>query len=413
LTELTLSLAAARALHLAAQGLLQPRRRKAGKEDVLAAIRQMGVLQIDTIHVVARSPYLVLWSRLGDYPQPWLEQLLEEGALFEYWAHEACFVPVEDYGLYRHRMVDPGSMGWKYSETWMRERRADVDAVLAHIRANGPTRSSDFERTDGQGGGWWGWKPEKRSLEVLFTAGALMIARRHNFQRVYDLAERVLPGWDDSRMPAMEQTRRALVLQAVKALGLARAGWIGDYFRTKPPRLDPETLVAEGALLRARVDGWDDPVYIHPDHAGLAADAAAGALAPTLSTILSPFDPVVWDRRRALELFGFDYRLECYTPAEQRRYGYFTLPILRRGALVGRVDAKAHRREGVFELKSLALEPGLRVSDRFVRDIAGVLRRCAGWHACPLVRVGETVPASFAPLLRAALARDGGDAQAA
>lgn len=413
MTELTFSLAAARALHLAAQGLLLPRRRKARKDDVLAAIRQMGVLQIDTIHVVARSPYLVLWSRLGDYPQPWLEQLLEEGALFEYWAHEACFVPIEDYGLYRHRMVDPGSMGWKYSETWMRERRADVDAVLAHIRANGPTRSSDFERTDGQSGGWWGWKPEKRSLEVLFTAGALMIARRHNFQRVYDLAERVLPGWDDSRMPAMEQTRRALVLQAVRALGLARAGWISDYFRTKPPRLDPETLVAEGLLLRARVDGWDDPVYIHPDHAALAADAAAGALAPTLSTILSPFDPVVWDRRRALELFGFDYRLECYTPAEQRRYGYFTLPILRRGALVGRVDAKAHRREGVFELKSLALEPGPRVSERFVRDVAGALRRCAGWHACPLVRVGQTVPASFAPLLQAALAQDGGDAQAA
>jgi len=403
MTELIISLAAARALHLAAQGLLQPRRRKARQADVVDAIRQMGVLQIDTIHVVARSPYLVLWSRLGDYPQPWLEQALAAGQLFEYWAHEACFVPIEDYGLYRHRMLDPAAMGWKYSETWMRERRADVDAVLNHIRVNGPTRSSDFERTDGQSGGWWSWKPEKRSLEVLFTCGALMIAARENFQRIYDLAERVLPGWDDRHMPHLDDTRRALVLKAVKAMGCARAAWISDYFRTKPPRLDPAELVEQGALLRAWVDDWDDPIYVHPDHAPLLEAAAAGTLAPTLTTILSPFDPVVWDRRRALELFGFDYRLECYTPAEKRKYGYFTLPILRRGALVGRVDAKAHRRGGVFELKSLVLEPGVRVSDRFVRDVAGALQRLANWHECPEIRIVHAAPEGFAPLLRAAL----------
>ncbi|HEV7814841.1 MAG TPA: crosslink repair DNA glycosylase YcaQ family protein [Janthinobacterium sp.] len=400
---LSLSLAGARALHLAAQGLLQPRRKKAGKADLLKLIRQMGVLQIDTIHVVARSPYLVLWSRLGDYPQAWLEQLLAEGALFEYWAHEACFVPIEDYGLYRHRMIDPGAMGWKYSEKWMKERRAEVEAVLAHIREHGAVRSADFQRTDGKSGGWWGWKPEKRSLELLFTSGALMIARRHNFQRVYDLAERVLPGWHDSRMPDLESTRRALMLKSVKALGLAKASWIADYFRTGRARLDPETLVAEGALLRAHVEGWDEPVYLHPDHLALADSAAAGALTASLTTILSPFDPVVWDRRRALELFGFDYRLECYTPAARRRYGYFTLPILRRGALVGRVDAKAHRREGMFELKSLVLEPDVQLSERFARDVAAALRRLANWHACARVQVTQTAPPGFAATLQAAL----------
>ncbi len=403
MTELTLSLAAARALHLAAQGLLQPRRRKARKDDVLDTIRQMGVLQIDTIHVVARSPYLVLWSRLGDYPQAWLAQLLEEGALFEYWAHEACFVPIEDYGLLRHRMLDPASMGWKYSASWMQERRAEVDAVLEHIRVHGPTRSSDFERSDGQRSGWWGWKPEKRSLEVLFTAGQLMIAGRHNFQRIYDLAERVLPDWHDSRMPSMEQTQRTLLLKAVKALGLARASWISDYYRSKAPRLDPATLVESGLLLRARVAGWDDPVYIHPDHAQLAADAAAGALAPTLTTILSPFDPVVWDRRRAQELFDFDYRLECYTPAEKRVHGYFVLPILRRGALVGRIDAKAHRGNAIFELKTLSLESGVRLSERFLRDVAAAVQRCADWHGCPQVQVTRADPAEFGVQLQAAL----------
>ncbi|MBB3121645.1 winged helix-turn-helix domain-containing protein [Pseudoduganella violacea] len=406
MSELIFSLSAARALHLAAQGLLQPRRRKAQKADVLDAIRQMGVLQIDTIHVVARSPYLVLWSRLGDYPQAWLEELLAEGALFEYWAHEACFVPIEDYRLLRHRMLDPAAMGWKYSVNWMKEKRKEVAALLRHIRDNGPVRSSDFERRDGQSGGWWEWKPEKRSLEVLFTAGQLMIARRHNFQRIYDLAERVLPGWDDSQLPSMDEVRREMALKTVKSLGLCRAAWIADYYRSKPPRLDPEALVAQGALLRARVQGWDDAVYIHPDLAGLARSAAEGSLTPTLSTILSPFDPIVWDRRRALELFGFDYRLECYTPAAKRRYGYFTLPILRRGQLVGRVDAKAHRREGVFELKALTLEPGARLSERFARDVAAAVQRCAGWHGCPRVLVGGAEPRAFGVMLQAALAAD-------
>ncbi|MES2318246.1 MAG: crosslink repair DNA glycosylase YcaQ family protein [Pseudomonadota bacterium] len=403
MTDLTLSLGAARALHLAAQGMLQPRRRKAVKADVMDAIQRMGVLQIDTISVVARSPYLVLWSRLGDYDPEWLGEHLAEGRLFEYWAHEACFVPIEDYGLFRHRMLDPAAMGWKYSETWMRERADDVAAVLAHIRASGPTRSSDFERSDGQAGGWWEWKPEKRSLEVLFTSGALMIARRHNFQRVYDLAERVHPTWHDSQTPHIDDTRRQLALRAVRALGLAKAGWIADYYRTRRPHVDPEALVASGELLRASVQGWAEPVYIHPEHLELARQAAAGALAPSITSLLSPFDPIVWDRRRALELFGFDYRLECYTPAPKRRYGYFSLPILRRGALVGRVDAKAHRRDGVFEIKLVELEPGTRVSARFCADIAQAVVRCARWHGCPQVLLTRSVPDSFGPLLAVAL----------
>jgi len=408
MSEPILTPSAARALHLAAQGMLQPRRGRASKDAVLAAIRRMGVLQIDTISVVARSPYLVLWSRLGDYDPCWLDQLLEEGKLFEYWAHEACFIPIEDYGLYRHRMIDPGSLGWKYSAKFLKEHPDVVERVLDHIRANGPVRSADFEHDvdneDGQPGGWWAWKPEKRSLEVLFTAGVLMIARRQNFQRVYDLAERVLPGWDDGRMPSMDATRRQFALHTVKALGLARAGWIADYHRTKPPHIKLAALHEEGLLLRARVEGWREPVYVHPDHAALLERAAAGVLAPTLTSLLSPFDPIVWDRRRALDLFGFDYRLECYTPAAKRRYGYFTLPILRRGALVGRVDAKAHRKAGVFELKALALEPGVRLSPRLAADIAGAVGRCARWHGCPQVTLAQASPEAFGPLLRAALA---------
>ncbi|MGJ7918287.1 winged helix-turn-helix domain-containing protein [Massilia sp. LXY-6] len=401
--EFTLSIGAARALHLAAQGMLLARRTRATKDDVLAAIRRMGVLQIDTISVVARSPYLVLWSRLGDYEPAWLDALLAEGRLFEYWAHEACVIPIDDYGLYRHRMLDTAPLGWKSGASWMRGNAEQVARVLEHIRVKGPARAADFERKEGKGGGWWEWKPEKRSLEALFTAGKLMVARRQNFHRVYDLAERVLPGWDDSRAPSLMEVRREFVLRAVKALGLAKAAWIPDYHRTKPPHLAPQALVDEGLLLRARVEGWKEPVFVHPDHAGILASAAAGKLNPTVTSLLSPFDPIVWDRRRALELFGFDYRLECYTPAEKRQYGYFTLPVLRRGQLVGRIDAKAHRAAGVFELKSVALETGVRPSERLLRDLATAVGRCARWHGCPRVELAGAQPAAVAAPLRALL----------
>lgn len=389
--------------------MLNPTRRKASKADVLAAIRTMGALQIDTIHVVARSPYFVLWSRLGHYEPAWLDELLAEGSLFEYWSHEACFLPIEDYGLYRHRMIDPGSMGWKFSAKWMREHREEIDALVAHISACGPVRSSDFKRTDGKGGGWWEWKPEKRSLEVLFTAGVLMIARRHNFHRIYDLAERVLPGWDDARMPGIDETRRTLLLKAVQAMGVAKAGWIGDYFRTakSKPVPDPETLASEGALIKVLVDDWDAPAYVHRAHEHLLQTAAGGALKPGLTTLLSPFDPVVWDRKRALELFGFDYRLECYTPEARRRFGYFTLPILHRGALVGRLDAKAHRADGIFEVKALFLEPGVRLTQRLAGELAAALDRCSDWHGTRRVAVGRCDPRAFGPMLKSALAERG------
>ncbi len=389
---------AARALMVAAQGLDRRARRRAGKADVLAAIRRMGVLQIDTIQVVARSPYLVLWSRLGAYEPRWLDELLAEGSLFEYWAHEACFVPVEDFALFRHRMLDPASMGWKYRAEFIRKHRDEVDRLLATVRERGPVRSADFERRDGKGGGWWEWKPEKRMLESLFTAGELMIARRDNFQRVYDVRERVLPSWSDDLLPPPDEVARTLALRAVRALGVAKAKWVADYFRT-PKRttpLLPALLADEGALLRVRVEGWKEPGFVHPDHAELAARAAAGEVRPTLTTLLSPFDPLVWDRARALELFGFDYRLECYTPAPKRRWGYFVLPILRRGALVGRIDAKAHRRDGVFEVRSLFLEPGVRPTDRFVADIGGAIRECAAWHGTPQVVIRQSDPPEIA-----------------
>lgn len=395
----------ARRVMLAAQGLNERANHAATKEDVLGAIRRMGALQIDTIHVVARSPYLVLFSRLGDYEPRWLDDLLAEGALFEYWSHEACFLPIEDYALYRHRMIDAHELGWKYSHDWMRKHKEEVARVLEAIRKCGAVRSSDFERTDGKRGGWWSWKPEKRALEMLFSAGELMIRRRERFHRVYDLRERVLPSWDDSQLPPREKTERELVLKSVRALGVTQARWVGDYFRMNKKRAAELTreLAAEGALDTARVEGFDEEFYFHPEHAETLRRAQSGALNAELTTLLSPFDPLVWDRERALRLFDFDYKIECYTPAAKRRYGYFTLPLLRRGALVGRLDAKAHRKDGAFEVKSFHLESKVEITDELLRDVARALRECAAWHKTPTVSITQTAPKKLAAPLKCAL----------
>jgi uncharacterized protein YcaQ len=392
---------------IAAQGLDERPRAAAQKADVLRAIRLMGALQIDTIHVVARSPYLVLWSRLGDYEPRWLDELLAEGEIFEYWSHEACFLPAEDYPLYRRRMLHAGGMGWKYSQEWINEHRKEVERVLAYVREHGPTRSSDFARTDGKKGGWWEWKPEKRALEMLFTAGELMIARRHNFQRVYDLRERVLPSRDDSPLPADGEVSRALALRAVRSLGVAKARRVADYFRTdkRGTAAAVRGLADEGRLLRVRVADWDEEGFVHPENRKLLERATSDLLRPGLTTLLSPFDPLVWDRARARETFGFDYRLECYTPAPRRRYGYFTLPVLHRDRVVGRLDPKARRKEGVFEVKSLHLEPGVPVNDELIACLASALKECAAWHQTPEVIVTRTAPPKLASSLRRALKR--------
>ncbi|CAI0753930.1 Uncharacterized protein conserved in bacteria [Serratia entomophila] len=393
-----ISLACARALHLAAQGLLSPMKRQAKPDDVVTAIQRMGLLQIDTISVVARSPYLVLFSRLGDYQPEWLEQALAGRRLFEYWAHEACFLPIEDFGLLRHRMLDPQGMGWKYSADWVREHQAAMDDLLQHIATEGPVRSADFSAEKKGSSGWWDWKPEKRHLEILFTAGKLMVAERRNSHRVYDLTERLLPEWDDRRHTlAADHARQEMLSRTCRYLGIFRAEWLADYYRLK--RVAPKALLAsmqqQGEVTPVRVAGLDAQFYVHHSLNEALQQAEQGKLKSTVTSLLSPFDPVVWDRRRALELFNFDYRLECYTPKDKRRYGYFTLPVLQRGELVGRIDAKMHRRQGVFEVISFHPEARVRFGKQRAQDIRQAITRSAKWHGAQRVTLGD-VPAALA-----------------
>jgi hypothetical protein len=393
-------------LHLAAQGLLHPPPRRATPAALLACLERMRLLQIDSIHVVARSPYLVLHARLGAYPPTWLDDALLHGRLAECWAHEACFVPAADLTLHRRWGQRHGHWAQRSAARMRAEHPTEMDALLARIRDEGPMRASDFPREDPTPGGWWQWKPEKRWLEAWFVLGELMVTRRERFQRIYDVAERVLdkldPPYAESELEP-SSIRQRFILDSVRTLGIAQVRWIADYYRLKPgvTAAELEPLLATGELLMVEVKGWPAPGYVHRDHAGLLGQAVRGRLRGTHTALLSPFDPVVWDRARALAMFGFEYTIECYTPAPKRRYGYYVLPILHRGELVGRLDAKAHRAEGVFEIKALYLEPWVMPDARMLGELTDAIHRTAAWHDTPTIRLLRSEPPEWAQALRA------------
>ena len=210
---------------------------------------------------------------------------------------------------------------------------------------------------------------------------------------------------DAKDLPTLAAVQSQFIQQSVAALGVTQARWIHDYYRSKPRLKDTDLdiLVEQGDLLRVSVKDWDVPGYVHRSQAALLKKASTDKLLATHTALLSPFDPVVWDRERALHLFDFDYRLECYTPEPKRVYGYFVLPILCRGELIGRLDAKAHRADGVFEVKALHAQQGLRWTDSQIEDVARAILRCAQWHGTPEVRMGQTRPAFLAAALRRAL----------
>lgn len=398
----TLSLQQARDLMLTTLGLAKPPRRKPSKVDVLNTIRQITVLQIDTISVVARAHLHILWSRLGNYNPDWIEELRCEGSLFEYYAHAMCFIPIEDYPIYRRHMLNPPQTRTNIDAVWEAENIELLNQIREHIKMNGAVRSADFEHSE-KGSAWWDWKKEKVALEHLFYRGEVMVSERRNFQRVYDLRERIHPGWDDQNTPSYEDAIRAQVLKAAKALGVAKADWLASYYyllKKHVQKLLPD-LVREGDLIPVEVAGFEkQPFYVHHDNAQTLQLALEDRLKATHTSILSMFDPLVTDRSRTRELFGFDYLIECYTPAPKRVYGYFVLPILRKGKLVGRMDAKAWRKEKRLEVIHLFLEPRVKPSRSLAADLAQTLSQYASWQGLSAVEITQTTPPEFCEILK-------------
>ncbi len=342
-------------------------------------------------NIVARSPYLVLFSRLGNYPAQWLDESLARGELMEYWAHEACFMPRSDFRLIRHRMLAPEKMGWKYKDAWMQEHEAEIAQLIQHIHDKGPVRSADFEHPRKGASGWWEWKPHKRHLEGLFTAGKVMVIERRNFQRVYDLTHRAMPDWDDER-DLVSQTEAEIIMldNSARSLGIFREQWLADYYRLKRPALAAwrEARAEQQQIIAVHVEKLGN-LWLHADLLPLLERALAGKLTATHSAVLSPFDPVVWDRKRAEQLFDFSYRLECYTPAPKRQYGYFVLPLLHRGQLVGRMDAKMHRQTGILEVISLWLQEGIKPTTMLQKGLRQAITDFASWQQATRVTLGR------------------------
>ncbi|MCT4714319.1 winged helix-turn-helix domain-containing protein [Enterobacteriaceae bacterium H18W14] len=392
-----LTLRAARNLHLAAQGLLTKPRRRARASDISKTISQMSLLQIDTINIVARSPYLVLFSRLGQYSPGWLDEALASGELIEYWAHEACFLPKDDFALVRHRMLQPENMGWKYKPEWMVEHAKEIELLLNHIAENGPVRSADFEHPRKGAGGWWEWKPHKKHLEGLFTSGLVMVIERRNFQRVYDLTTRVMPDWNDElHLIHQQDAERQMLENSARSLGIFRPEWLADYYRLR--RVSVTSVIEEWQKQEKVTPVQTEKLgemWVHHSLLPLLPHAEQDKLKATHSAVLSPFDPVVWDRKRAQALFDFSYRLECYTPAQKRKYGYFVLPLLHQGALVGRMDAKMHRKQGELEIISLYLEEGIKPRASLISGLHDALTKFALWQGAVRIVLGN-IPAALA-----------------
>lgn len=393
----------ARNLMLTCLGLLKEPKKKANKADLLSAIRHIHVLQIDTISVVARAHLHILWSRLGAYDTAWVDELHAEGQLFEYFAHAMCYLPIDDYPLWRAVMKNRYT-GWKRLKEWADKNAELLENVLSHIREHGEVRSADFE-SGGPESRWGTRKIEAMAMNHLHHTGDLMVARRINFHRVFDLRERVHPTWQDENTPDYVQATGELALQAVKALGIAREEWVADYFYL-PKRMvydQLKTFVKDGSLQVLHVEGIAKPVYFHPDNLELFEKAQAGKLKSTRTTILSPLDPLMNNRARVRELFNFDYLIECYTPLAKRVYGYFTLPILHKGTLVGRMDAKAWRKENRLQVIKLHLEPWVKPDSDLVNGLAKSLQNYASWQGLNTIEIdwvnSETFQQEFIELV--------------
>ncbi|MBN8903315.1 MAG: YcaQ family DNA glycosylase [Rhodospirillales bacterium] len=345
----------ARRIALAAQGFADPRPAQATALQLRRMLDRLNLFQIDSVNVLARAHYLPAFSRLGAYDPDWLDRAAwgarRERRMFEYWAHEASLLPLALHPLLRWRMdrADRGEAGYGRMRVVATERRAEALALLARIRAEGPLAASEFE--SGRPG-WWEWSEPKLMLEWLFYAGHVTTAtRRRSFERVYDLTERVIPPAVLALpTPDPAEAQRGLVAHAARALGIATAADLRDYFRLSPADGDPAiaALVEDGVLRPVQVSGLP-PAYLHRD--------ARRPRRITARALLAPFDPLVWERTRAERLFGFRYRIEIYTPAEKRQHGYYVLPFLLNERLVARVDAKADRQAGRLLVPAIHLAP--------------------------------------------------------
>jgi uncharacterized protein YcaQ len=390
----TISRDEARRLAVAAQGLND--RRPSGRVDrrhLRAMFERVGVVQIDSVNVLARAHELAVFARLGPYPRDLIARASAARDLFEYWGHEASFLPVESHRLFRWKMAMAEHLAWKSVAQMNRERPGYVESIYAAVVDRGPLLASELSERTLPKGAWWDWDHAKTALEWLFYCGRVTARRRVNdFARLYDLPERMLPASAlAAPTPTEADARKELLLLAARSLGVATAGDLADYYRQLIPKTRPlvAELVEEGRLVAVLVEGWKPEAYVL---AGTKAPRRVQARA-----LLSPFDSLVWERARLERLFGFHYRVEIYTPAPKRRFGYYVMPFLLGDELVARVDLKADRGASDLLVRGSFAEPGVP-PEVVAEDLAAELELMAGWLGLERVMVADR--GDLAPALR-------------
>jgi uncharacterized protein YcaQ len=404
----TLSNAEARRIALAAQGFAgRPKDSRPNWTRVENAILKMNLLQIDSVNVLVRSHYLPVFSRIGPYSRETLDRRSFDNRtrrLFEYWAHEASLLQQAHHPYMRWRMARAaaGEGIYKGLTRFGREEKTYVASVLDHVRVNGPTAASELPDAGGRSGKWWGWSKGKAAIEYLFDPGELRAGTRVKFERLYDLPERVIPPETLARAtPPEEEAVAALIDMSGRALGVAAETDLRDYFRLPVDAFKAALpkVVEAGRLIPVIIEGWRPRAYIHAD-AQLPRQSNASAL-------LSPFDPLVWDRDRTERLFHFRYRIEIYTPAHKRTYGYYVLPFLHRGAIAARICLKSDRTAAVLRANRAHLEHNADPSET-AEALAGELDRMARWLGLDGVEVSPS--GDLAPLLAQAMKSVRGEA---
>lgn len=398
----TLSAPEARRIALAAQGFAAPRPKAPTPRHLHDTFARMGVTQIDSVNVFARSHYMPFFSRLGAYDTASLDGLFfdSSGPYVEYWAHMATFISTEDWALFRFRMDDNRAKYGSDPEGWFAQNAATVAWVRAELAARGPLRPAEIEHdaVSGPRGPWWDWNVVKKTLEYLWLFGEVAVTERRGFERRYALAEQVIPAEVLAHPVPRAEAIRELIRRASRASGVGTAADFADYYRLRDRRAVAtaiDELVSSGELTPVSVAGWEKngrtvPAWLHRDAAlPRALDAA---------TVLSPFDPVVWFRERAERLFDFHYRIEIYTPAHKRQFGYYSLPVLLGDNVVGRVDLKADRQRSTLLVQSAWWEQDAPADA--AERLGAVLHEAATWRGLEQVSIAQRGNAS-ADLTRA------------
>jgi uncharacterized protein YcaQ len=354
------------------------------------------------VNVLVRSQELPLFARLGTHPRTFIADAVRDGELFEHWGHMASYIPADQHRLFRWRMEVVRTEGWRWIREMAARRNGFVEEVFVRVRDTGPVVAADVSQREGRKGPWWDWDDAKVALEFLFQTGRLAVTRRdRDFAKVYDLPERVLPAAVlAAPTPPERDARKELLERAARAQGVGTLGDLTDYHRQRIPICRPlvAELVDEGRLVPARVAGWKQRAYAHPD-ATIPRRVRGGAL-------LSPFDSLVWNRERTERVFGFRYRIEIYTPPPKRVFGYYVLPFLLDGRLVGRVDLKADRAVRTLLVQAAHTEPGIDAGE-VAAALAVELETMAAWLG--LDRVVNTGRGDLAPALVAAGVDPGAD----